>query len=66
MRFGFRSREEESVPFAPAHRRVWHRFRRRCSCGLSWPCLDQRTQPAFYSPPRLTLAQRSRRNGGRW
>jgi len=31
----------DPIPFAPAHRPIWRRWRRRCSCGLPWPCIDR-------------------------
>ena len=33
---------DHPAPRAPAHVRVRRALRRtRCSCGLSWPCLDR-------------------------
>jgi hypothetical protein len=53
---------DEPPPQAPQHRPVWHRFRRRCTCGLSWPCQDSGWQPDTPIPgePR---AYRPARNG---
>lgn len=36
-------RPEPPVPIAPAHRRSWRTLWRRCSCGLTEPCVDRIT-----------------------
>jgi hypothetical protein len=36
-------RPEPPVPIAPIHRRSWRTLWRRCSCGLSEPCVDRLT-----------------------
>jgi hypothetical protein len=40
------------VPLGPIHRRLWRTFWRRCSCGLSAPCIDRRV-PAPVPFPNL-------------
>lgn len=64
-----RQRHTPLVPLAPAHRRTWRSFWRRCSCGLKAPCVDRlvpapalpfpaRTIPAAapFSPPAALIA----------
>ncbi len=41
------------VPVGPLHRRTWRSFWRRCSCGLSAPCIDRLVPTVpFPFPPR--------------
>lgn len=49
-------RPEPPVPIAPSHRRSWRALWRRCSCGLTEPCIDRITSPL---PPSEPAAQRS-------
>ncbi|GAB3796877.1 hypothetical protein [Micromonospora zhanjiangensis] len=59
MPWSHRDRSAQPVPLAPAHRPVWRRLRRYCSCGLRWStCPDRRAAGP-------TAAAR-RANGGRW
>jgi hypothetical protein len=37
------------VPHRPTHRRDWHTLWRRCTCGLTEPCVDRRA-PAAPEP----------------
>ena len=50
------------VPWAPAHRRSWRTLWRRCSCGLTEPCVDRVTTPADPVPIVDTATPRPQRN----
>lgn len=43
----------DPVPVTPTHRRTWKTLWRRCSCGLTAPCVDRRPapRPAATPPP---------------
>ena len=45
-------RPEPPVPIAPIHRRSWRTLWRRCSCGLSEPCVDRLTTAQPIPGPR--------------
>ena len=52
-----RRQTPEPVPLTPTHRRDWRTFWRRCTCGLTSPCVD-RLVPATPRPfpPRTATA----------
>src|SRR3954447_26981969 len=52
-----RRQTSKPVPLAPTHRRDWRTFWRRCTCGLTSPCVD-RLVPATPRPfpPRTATA----------
>ncbi|GIF18551.1 hypothetical protein BJ973_008488 [Actinoplanes tereljensis] len=56
-----RRRTARPVPLTPLHRRDWHTLWRRCTCGLTSPCVD-RTVPAkprpFPPPPPAPIHTR--------
>ena len=43
MLFPRRTDDRFPVPGNLNHRPVWRRWRRRCVCGLPWPCIDRDT-----------------------
>ena len=53
----WRRRASRPVPLTPTHRRDWRTFWRRCTCGLTSPCVD-RLVPATLQPfpPRTATA----------
>lgn len=64
-------RIEQRVPLVPGHRPVWRRFRRRCVCGLRWPCQDRQrpsghsAQPDNVADPRWNAPTRAQPQVGR-
>jgi len=48
-------RSPSPVPLQPTHRRNWRTFWRRCTCGLTAPCVDRIVPPKERPfPPRGT------------
>ena len=53
----WRRRASRPVPLAPTHRRDWRTFWRRCTCGLTSPCVDRLAPAALRPfPPRTATA----------
>jgi hypothetical protein len=52
-----RHRDQQPVPMAPAHRKIWRRLRRVCTCGLRWPCQENRIRDlaAAAQPPIIPV-----------
>lgn len=57
------------IPVTPAHRRTWQSLWRRCSCGLSAPCVDRlapAAQPPFPPRPPMPGAHRASARHSVW